>query len=160
LAAFAGRTVRVGGRVTGVTSERIVIDDGTAQASLRSREAPFSLDLAPEAGAVVNAIGVATATGEGDWEVMLESLADVTSPAMILTVARSSAAAAAATQAPSMAAPPASPAPNDRMPVLVALAGLLAATGLASLVAFVWWRRRRTADGPPLPPDPHSIDPA
>ncbi|MDQ3448134.1 MAG: lamin tail domain-containing protein [Chloroflexota bacterium] len=156
LAAFAGRTVRVGGRVTGVTSERIVIDDGTAQASLRSREAPFSLDLAPEAGAVVNAIGVATATGEGDWEVMLESLADVTSPAMILTVARSS--AAAATQAPSMAAPPASPAPNDRMPVLVALAGLLAATGLASLVAFVWWRRRRTADGPPLPPDPPSID--
>jgi len=155
LATFQGRTVRVGGRVTNVTAERILIDDGTAEAPLRTRAARYSLDLAPEVGTLVNAIGVATASTEGDWEVVLASLADITTPAGILTVARVPIDAASSPAAPTGTVSEASsgpgPGPADGVALIVALVALAAAAAVMSLAVFVWWRRRQP--GEPSRPD-------
>jgi hypothetical protein len=159
LATFEGRTVRVGGRVTNVTAERILIDDGTAEAPLRTRAARYSLDLAPEVGTLVNAIGVATASTEGDWEVVLASLADITTPAGILTVARVPIDAASSPAAPtgtptgtvSEASSGPGPGPADGVALIVALVALAAAAAVMSLAVFVWWRRRQP--GEPSRPD-------
>ncbi len=156
LATFDGRTVRVGGRVTDVTSELIVIDDGTAQAPLRVREGRFSIDLAPEVGILVNAIGVATASENGTPEVVMTSLADISTPARILTVAAYPSLAPSPPPAP-IADVSAGSAPPDRMALLMALAGLVVATIIASAVAFVWWRRRRP-DDQPLLVDPTAVE--
>ena len=155
LATFEGRTVRVGGRVTDVTAERIVIDDGTAQAPLRTRAARYSLDLAPEVGTLVNAIGVATESTDGDWEVVLASLADITTPAGILTVARvpddaaSSPGSLKGTVSEASSGP--GPGPADGVALIVALVALAAAAAVMSLAVFVWWRRRQP--GEPSQPD-------
>jgi hypothetical protein len=147
--------VRVGGRVTDVTAERMVIDDGTAQAPLRTRAARYSLDLAPEVGTLVNAIGVATESTDGDWEVVLASLADITTPAGILTVARvpddaaSSPGSLKGTVSEASSGP--GPGPADGVALIVALVALAAAAAVMSLAVFVWWRRRQP--GEPSRPD-------
>jgi hypothetical protein len=113
---------------------------------------------------LVNAIGVATASTEGDWEVVLASLADITTPAGILTVARVPIDAASSPAAPTGTVSDASsgsgsgpvPGTADRVALIVALAALVAAAAVASLAVFVWWRRRQPGEAsqPDVVPDP------
>lgn len=142
LAAHEGRIVRVAGRVISVADDSLGLDDGTAQAVLRVMDAPFALDLAPEVGSVINAVGevrrVAT-PGDG-WEMLVASLADITSPGSV-----------------GSGAPDVAPSPSGSMPVLTAsvtdasapampIVGwlLLVAAGTLFMAALgaIWWRRR------------------
>ncbi|MDQ3491722.1 MAG: lamin tail domain-containing protein [Chloroflexota bacterium] len=157
LASFDGRTVRVGGRVTEVTSERIGIDDGTGHARLRTRQASFSIDLAPDVGRIINAIGVVAPSDDGSAEVVLESLADITSPAGILTIAAGPSPMPSSPLDPQATLPrDAAPAP-DHAPLLLVLASLGAATVFTSVGAFVWWRRRSSVEAS-LTADPLGVE--
>lgn len=157
IASFEGRTVRVGGRVTEVTSERISIDDGTGHARLRTRQASFAVDLAPDVGRVINAIGVVGRSDDGSAQVVLESLADITSPAGILTVAAGPSPAPSSPVDPQVTVGRAAAPALDHVPLILVLAGLGAATVATSVGAFVWWRRRTMVEASPTA-DPAGVE--
>ncbi len=139
-----GQLVLVAGRVLSVTTESIVIDDGTTTASLRVAGEPITLDLAPEVGQVVNAIGTAAPVDGQRWEVVLASLADITTPADVVppdpsgssTLGSPSPTAAATSGATA-------PAPTTPGPPMGGLMLLLLAGTLISAGTVIAWRQHR-----------------
>ena len=100
LADYEGRLVRAGGVVVEIAPASLRLDDGTAQALVRSEPGATARATAPPldvpAGAVVNVVGI-VAEGDDGWEIHLRTSADLT---------------VAAGLDPS-AAPPATPPPAD-----------------------------------------------
>ena len=150
LADYEGRLVRAGGVVVEIAPASLRVDDGTAQALVRSEPGASANAIAPPldvpAGAVVNVVGI-VAEGDDCWEIHLRTPADLT---------------VAAGLDPS-AAPPATPPPADGSTVHGAgsteadgrSAGLnsllpvgfasLAGLGMATLLLGWQLRRRRAA---------------
>jgi len=148
LPAFEGRVVRVAGRVVQVGSDSITLEDPTAQAVVRVRDAPFAADLVPELAAVVNATGLVQApmTPGQAWEIVVASLADVTTPGRVAVTSSAPAApsggSASMTVAASIAFAQSSGVPLLGWALLVGSMALLASAG-----GVLWWRRRRTREG-------------
>jgi hypothetical protein len=145
LAVHRGRVVRAGGSLAAHAEDHLVIDDGTAQARVRTEGGLGVSTAALEVGDVVNVTGRVERDPEGAHEIVMRSVAD------LVRAADLGPGATAATAAPAAAAPhaagllaPDRPAerPGVAQAVLVALAGVLLLV-LATLAAigFAWLAR-------------------
>jgi hypothetical protein len=150
-----GRVVRVGGRVTAVTSEQVSIDDGTAAASLRVASGAFSIDLAPPVGDVINATGTVEGADDGPWVVVLESLADIVAPGTVVAPSLTPGLAGPSITAAAAGAAIEQPRPGQAVPVPLIAAGLIGvgATGIATTLAVLRWRQRQRRPTDEAPAD-------
>jgi len=124
------------------------LEDPTAQAVVRVRDAPFAADLVPEIAAVVNVTGLVQApmTPGQAWQIVVASLADVTTPGRVAVTSSAPAASpggsASMTVAGSIAFAQSSGVPLLGWALLVGSMALLASAG-----GVLWWRWRRTREG-------------
>ena len=154
LAGLDERVVRVGGRVTAITEQRLTLDDGTASGVVRIPQAVVPISPELQLGEVVNATGRVKRRTGGRREVVVDSAADIRRAAMLgfaqgapISGEVGEALQPIAAIHPAPMSGPSQPTTNgDHGLVLWLVSGALAAAaGLLALAAFaVGWLRRQT----------------
>jgi hypothetical protein len=154
---FRGATVQVGGRLERISGQQLLLDDGTAEGSVRLLDVVAPLEPTLRVGEVLNVTGRVRETAPHRYEVVVASAADVrrasalrsgTLPPTLDETALLAAAMPlpAATEALTTHAPPAD-APSFPGASLLLIAALAAAAGLTLGGAVALHRRAQAPAG-------------